>query len=143
MIEELIARLVEATGLTPDKARFALSSALGLLQTHARPDKLAELYAAVPGTETLARQGQAQQPQSGGGLLGGMMKTLGGSGGAAIADALAMSRHLNAQGVSNGRLKKMLPVTEDFVQEKTGRNLLREVLLSTPAVGAYLSKYNV
>src|SRR5690242_4661129 len=116
MIEDLIQKCAAAAGMTPDKARETLAAALGLMKTHADPAKLAELFQAVPGADNLAVQGQAMAPKKGGGLLGGLMKTVGGSGGAALSDAMAMAAHLNAQGISNGQLKKLLPVAEDWVR---------------------------
>src|SRR4051812_41639102 len=108
MIEELIQKCAAASGMTPGKARQTLAAALGLMKAHADPAKLAELFAAVPDAEALAAQGQAAQPRKGGGLLGGLMKTVGGAGGAALSDAMAMAAHLNAEGISNGQLKKLL-----------------------------------
>lgn len=140
MIEDLIARSAQAAGIHPDKARTTLAAALGLMKTHADPAKLAELLRAVPGTEALAAEGQAARPRKGGGLLGGLMKTVGGSGGAVLSDAMAMGAYLNAQGITNGQLKKLLPVAEDWVREKTGRDLLREVFMSVPGVGGFLDK---
>ena len=139
MIEELIARCAQAAGMHPDKARLTLAAALGLMKTHADPAKLNELFRAVPGAEGLAQEGLANKPK-GGGLLGGLMKTVGGSGGAAMSDALAMGKHLNAKGVSNGQLQRLLPVAEDWVRAKTGRDLLREVFASVPGVGGFLEK---
>ena len=69
MIEELIEKCAAAAGMTPDKARQTLAAALGLMKTHADPAKLAELFAAVPGADALAVQGQAAQPKKGGGHL--------------------------------------------------------------------------
>jgi hypothetical protein len=140
MIEELVQKCAAAAGMAPDKARETLAAALGLMKTHADPVKLAELFAAVPGADALAAQGQAIAPKKGGGLLGGLMKTVGGSGGAALSDAMAMATRLNADGVSNGQLKKLLPVAEDWVRERTGRDLLHEVFMSVPGVGAFINK---
>src|SRR5688500_767863 len=139
MIDDLIAKSAQAAGMHPDKARLTLASALGLMKTHADPAKLNELFRAVPGAEGLAEEGLASKPK-GGGLLGGLMKTVGGSGGAAMSDALAMGKHLNAKGVSNNQLQRLLPVAEDWVRARTGRDLLREVFHSVPGVGAFLEK---
>jgi uncharacterized protein VcgC/VcgE DUF2780 len=140
MIDDLIAKSAAAAGMTEDRARTTLSAALGLMKTHADPAKLAELFQAVPEAEGLAVQGQAAQPKKGGGLFGGLMKTVGGSSGAAMADAMAMASQLNAMGISNGQLKRLLPVAEDWVRERTGRDLLREVFASVPGVGGFLDK---
>mgnify|MGYP006137752901 CR=1 FL=1 len=43
-------------------------------------------------------------------------------------------KRLNAEGVSNDALKRLFPAMSDWVREKTGRDLLREVLASIPGL---------
>jgi len=135
MIDDLIAKAAQGTGLAPEKARFALASALSLMDRHAEPAKMTELYAAVPDARPLAAE--ADPPKKPSGLFGGMMKTMGGSG-AALADGMAMSQSLGAQGIGQNHLKKLLPLACEWVKERTGRDLLGEAMASIPGVGAFL-----
>ncbi len=136
MIEELIGRITANTRLDAAQARLVMGQAYGMLRAHADPAKVRRLTEALPGLGTLAAEGL---PGSGGGMLGGMMRTFGGSYGAALSDAMVMGGELNARGITNGQLKKLLPITMDFVKEKTGRDLLRETLESIPGVGVLLN----
>jgi len=135
MIEELVERAAARTGLNQDQARTALSAALHLIQKHGEPGKVGELMSAVPGSQELATEGGALAENKSGGLLGGLMRNVGGSGGAAMSDAMAMGQKLSKQGVTVSDMQKILPIAMDWVKEKTGRDLLRDVLTSIPGLG--------
>ena len=49
MIQTLVARAADRTGLTPEQANTALSAALFLLEKHADPSQVKDLFASVPG----------------------------------------------------------------------------------------------
>src|SRR5688572_13226653 len=136
MIDELIARITANTRLDAAQARLVLGTAFQMIGAHADPSKVRRLKAAIPDLDTVAADAL---PIPGGGVLGGMMRTLGGSYGAALSDAMAMGGELNARGITNGQLKKLLPIAMDWVEQKAGRDLLRETLESIPGVGVLLN----
>lgn len=138
MIDEMITEGATRTGLPPAKVRQALTGALGLLDKHASEPKLRELYAAVPGTEALARAPDAK-PKGGGGLFGGLMRSAGGVSGAAMADAMGALNRIQKEGVSKDQLKVLMHVAIDRVRERTGKDLLREVVESVPGVGGLIA----
>ena len=142
MIDELISRAAAATGLSPDQARSGLSAALSLINKHGDPGKTGELFGAVPGSEALAAEGDAMTAQKSGGLLGGLMRGAGGAAGAAMSDAMAMGPKLAKLGVTTADMQNILPVAMQFVREKTGRDLLHEVLHSIPGIGGMLTAQN-
>ena len=137
MIEDLITKGAAATGLPADKVRLALAGALGLLEKHAANDRLADLYAAVPGAEALARSPDAQVKPAGG-LFGGLMRSAGGVSGAAMSDAMGMLDKAQKAGVGKAQLKTLLKVAEDHIKAATGRDLLRETVASVPGVGGLI-----
>lgn len=139
MIEELISRAASATGLQPDQARAGLAAALSLIHKHGDAAKTGELFGAVPGTEGLAHEGDAMTARKSGGLMGGLMGAVGGAGGAAMSDAMAMGPKLAKLGVTTADMQNMLPVAMAFVREKTGRDLLHDVLGSVPGLGPMLT----
>lgn len=136
MIDELIGQGAAQTRLNEGQVRTALTGALGLMNKHADQGKLRELFQAVPGTQPMAASGAGML--GGGGLMGGVMKGLGGKGGGAMADAMAMLARLGKDGISQDDLKALLPIAMRIVQEKAGRDLLREVAGSIPGVGKML-----
>jgi hypothetical protein len=139
MIEELVQDASTRTGLSPDQARLGLSAALALMQKHGEPAKVGELLDAIPGADGLAAQGAVLTEQKSGGLMGGLMRNVGGSSGAAMSDAMAMGQRLARQGITTSDMQAMLPVAMTFVREKTGSDLLRDVLITIPGLGKLLT----
>lgn len=134
--DTLIAHAADASALTPDQTRTALTGALGLLDKHADREPLAELYAALPGAEEAARSSDARP--RGGGLFGGLIKSAGGVSGAAIADAMGALDRMKRVGVDKDALKRLLPIARDQVMRATGRDLLGDVIRTVPGVGPLL-----
>ena len=139
MIDELIQDAAQRTGLSTDQARLALGAALSLIEKHGERAKVAELLDEIPGASGLAAEGATLTQQKSGGLMGGLMSRVGGSGGAAMSDAMAMGQKLARQGITTSDMQAILPVAMDFVRGKTGRDLLREVLVTIPGLGKLLT----
>lgn len=137
-IEQVIAGAADRAGLKVEQARIALTSALGLLDKHAEPEALAELFAAVTGAEALARSDEARPPR--GGLMGGLMKSAGGLSGKAIGDAMAVLGRLEKIGVGRDELKRLLPAARDQITAATGRDWLGEAVKTVPGVGSLLGQ---
>ena len=130
MIDELIDQATAASRLSRAQVTRSLSASLGLIDKHADRTKAAELYAAVPGTQPLAAVG-AKDVGKGKGLLGAAVP-------GPLGDAMGMLNLLKKDGISQDDLKQLLPVAMAFVQQRTGRDLLREVVATIPGVGAML-----
>ena len=139
MIETLIQRAADRTGLTTQQAHVGLSAALFLIEKHADPLKVRELFDAVPGAQDLAAAGAALSQNKSGGLIAGMMRNVGGASGAAMSDAMAVGQKLTRQGVTVADMQAILPVGMAFVQETTGGDLLRAVLKTIPGLGPLLT----
>ena len=56
-----------------------------------------------------------------------------------MSDAMALGQKLARQGVTVADMQNILPVAMEFVHEKTGRDLLRDVLASIPGLGPLLT----
>ena len=139
MIEELVQDASTRTGLSLEQARLGLSAALALMEKHGEAARVRELLEAIPGSGALAAQGVALTEQKSGGLMGGLMGKMGGAGGAAMSDAMAMGQRLARQGITTSDMQAILPVAMEFVRGKTGRDLLREVLVTIPGLGKLLT----
>jgi hypothetical protein len=139
MIDELVKRAADATGLSADQARTALAAALSLIEKHAESGRVSELFEKVEGARDLAAEGAQMTQQKSGGLMASMMKNVGGAGGAAMSDAMALGQKLARQGVTTADMQSILPVSMRFVHDVTGSDLLREVLASIPGLGPLLT----
>lgn len=134
MIEDLVEQAAAKAGLSPEQTRTALSAALSLIRKHGDPAMVAALLGAVPGAEAMAQKGDALS-QTGPGLMSGLLK---GVGGGAMSDAMAMGPRLAREGVTTSDMQTILPVAMAWVREKTGQDLLRDVLASIPGIGKLL-----
>jgi hypothetical protein len=139
MIEDLVEQSADHAGLSEDQARTALSAALYLIRKHGDPDKVSELFEAIPGAADMAEDGAKLALGKGGGLMAGLVRTAGGAGGAAMSDAMAMGQQMARQGVTTSDMQKILPLAMSWVQAQTGRDLLRDVLVTIPGLGPLLT----
>lgn len=135
MIDELVFKVADKIGLSPEQARTGLSAALALIQKHGEAGKVDELFKAVPGASQLATVGLAMTAAQTGGLMGGLMRAAGGGSGAAMADAMQVGQKLAKAGVTTSDMQALLPIAMTFVKEKAGKDLLREVLGTVPGIG--------
>ncbi len=94
------------------------------------------LFEAIPGASTLASAGlQAISDGKRGGLMAAMMRGAGGEAGAAMSDAMAVGQTLAKAGVTTSDMQSILPMAREFVRQKTGEDLLSDVLTSIPGIG--------
>ena len=140
MIEDLVQKAATHAGLSLDQSRNALSGALFLIEKHGDPDKVQALFKAIDGSAELAQKGAVLTAGKGGGLMAGLMAKAGGTSGAAMSDAMALNQQLTRQGVTISDMQKILPLAMSWVREKTGSDLLREVLVSVPGLGPLLTQ---
>ena len=139
MIDELVTRCADRTGLTEAQARLGLSAALALIEKHAEPTKVTGLMAAIPGSAGLSSEGTAITEAKSRDLIGRLMGKAGGAGGAAMADAMALNQKLSKEGIMLSDMQGILPVAMEFVHEKTGSDMLRDVLGSIPGLGPLMT----
>ena len=118
---------------------FFNAAALFLLEKHADPSQVKDLFASVPGAEDLAKQGAVLGQNKAGGLVAGMMRNVGGASGAAMSDAMSVGQRLTRQGITTADMQAILPVAMQFVRETTGRDLLKDVLNTIPGLGPLLT----
>ena len=74
-MEELIARVTQATGLDAETAERAIGIILAFLKKEGPPDEVGRLLAAMPGSEDVVAQSGDGGP---GGIVGGFMGMMGG-----------------------------------------------------------------
>ncbi len=129
-MQELIDRIVSATGLDGQRAEKALGIMLSLVKTQGNQAKVGELFAKLPGaTELAARHGG--DGAGGGGLLGLL-------GGGLMGGPLAAISKLSAAGLSMDQIKLLGSLTLDYAKEKAGADLVKNVAGSIPGLSGYV-----
>jgi hypothetical protein len=129
-MQELIDRIVDKTGLGPDKAEKAVGIMLSLVKTQGDKSKVAQLFDAVPGAGELA-QLHGGDGARGGGLLGML-------GGGLMGGPLAAVSKLQAIGLTMDQVKVLGKETLGYAKEKAGADLVKDVANSIPGISGYL-----
>jgi hypothetical protein len=131
-MQDLIDRIMAATGLPQEKVTKALGIMLNLIQTQGNQNKVGELFGKLPGAADLAReQGGDGAGRGGGGLLGMLA-------GGMMGGPLAAVSKLSAVGLSMDQIKALGSITLDYAKEKAGPQLVKEVAGSIPGLSGYV-----
>ena len=130
-MQELIDRIVTASGLSPEKAEKGLGIMLNLIQTQGNQNKVQELFDKLPGAAELARAQGGDGAGKGGGLLGMLA-------GGMMGGPLAAISKLSAAGLSMDQIKALGTTTLDYAKEKAGAPLVKEVAGSIPGLSGYV-----
>jgi hypothetical protein len=129
-MQELIDRIVAATGLDAARAEKALGIMLSLVKTQGNQAKVGELFARLPGAAELAAR-HGGDGAGKGGLLGML-------GGGLMGGPLAAISKLSAAGLSMDQIKVLGTLTLDYAKEKAGADLVKDVAGSIPGLGGYV-----
>ena len=131
-MQDLIDRIVAATGLPQEKATRALGIVLNLIQTQGNQNKVQELFDKLPGAADLARsQGGDGAGRGGSGLLGMLA-------GGMMGGPLAAVSKLTSAGLSMDQIKALGTTTLDYAKEQAGPQLVKEVAGSIPGLSGYV-----
>ena len=129
-MQELIDRIVTATGLTPEKTEQALGIMLNLIRNQGNPNKVGELFAKLPGAEDLAARWGGDGAAKGGllGMLAGGM----------MGGPLAAISKLTAAGLSMDQIKQVGSMTLQHAKQQAGEQLVKDVAGSIPGLSGYV-----
>lgn len=126
-MQDLIARISTAAKLDPARAEKALGIMLSLVRTQGNQQKVAELFAKLPGAGALADA----HGGGGGGLLGRL-------GGGLMGGPLIAVGKLQATGLSMDQIKLLGAETLAYAKEKAGDRLVKDVAGSIPGLSGYV-----
>jgi len=123
-MEELVGRIVAATGIEEDLAQKAIGIILQLVKSEGPADKVAELFAALPGAAEIADQ----YSDSGG---GGLMGAFGGG-------AMAALGKLQSAGMGMGQIQSAGKEVIGYAKENAGEELVSDVIGSISGLGGFV-----
>jgi hypothetical protein len=124
-MEELLARVTQATGLDAATATKAIGIILNFLKKEGPPAEVNQLLASMPGAEAA----MAQAPESGG--LAGMMAGMGGG-------VMALGGQLMGAGVSMGQMQPLGRELFAFGREKAGEDVMGAIVGSVPGLTQFV-----
>jgi hypothetical protein len=125
-MEELLARVTQATGLDAQTATRAIGIILNFLRQEGPPAEVDQLLTAMPGSETAMEAGA----DGGGGLMG----MIGGMGGG----VMALGGQLMGAGVSMGQMQPLGHELFAFGREKAGEDVMGAIVGAIPGLSQFV-----
>lgn len=119
MMDELIGRVRERTGLDEATSGKAVGIILALVRKHGDQAKVARMFAMMPGADALA----AKHGTSAGGFFGALSGAIGGG-------AMMAFGQLSAAGLSMDQARCLGDEVLGFAREKCGDELVQDVAAS-------------
>ena len=127
-MEELLARVTQATGLEASTAQKAIGIILAYLKKEGPPAEVSQLFAAIPGAEQVAAQSDD------GGSGGGLMSMMGGMGGG----VMAVGTKLMGIGVGMGQMQPLGRELFAYGREKAGEDVMGRIVGSIPGLSQFV-----
>jgi hypothetical protein len=127
-MDELISRIMAASGLDETLARKAIGIILAFLQKEGPPAEIGQLMAALPGAQDLAdAEGGAK-----GGLLGAIGGMMGGGG------VMALGGQLMGAGLSMGQIQSVSKEMFAVGREQAGEDTMGAIVGAIPGLGQFV-----
>jgi len=128
-MDELISRIVAASGLNEDLARKALGIILAFLQKEGPTGEIGQLMAALPGSQELADAESGAK----GGVLGAIGGLMGGGGG-----VMALGGQLMGAGLSMPQIQSVSKEMFAYGREKAGEDTMGAIVGAIPGLGQFV-----
>lgn len=125
-MEELINRIVAASGVGEEQAREAIAIILKFLNKDGPEEQMQQIFDALPGARELVAE---REGKGGGGLLGGLGSMMGGGMG-----AMAALNELTSAGLDMGEVQSVTKELVAFAKEKAGDDVVDEVISQIPGL---------
>nr|WP_321457741.1 DUF2267 domain-containing protein [uncultured Cohaesibacter sp.] len=133
-MEQIIARIASAAGISEELATTAVKIILNFLSKEAPNDKMNMLLDALGAHGLMENASEAGSGE--GGLMGGLMGALGGLGG--MGGAMAALNQLTSEGLSMGEVQTVASELIAVAKENTDESLVDDVINSVPGLGQIL-----
>ncbi|WP_288583944.1 DUF2267 domain-containing protein [uncultured Methylobacterium sp.] len=127
-MEELVARVTQATGLDATTAQTAIGHILAFLQKEGPATEVNQLIAAMPGSEAAIAQAGASE---GGGLMGMLGGMMGGG-------VMALGQKLMSAGVPMNQMQPLGRELFAYGREKAGEDVMGPIVGSIPGLSQFV-----
>ncbi|MBB4104915.1 hypothetical protein [Allorhizobium borbori] len=129
-MNEMVAKIAEQVGISPELAEKALGMMLGFLQREGEDGPVAKMIEALPGAiELVAKYNGEGQSK---GLLGGLMSAIGGGG------VMGLGQQLMSEGLGMGEITALAKSTMATAREYAGDEVVDNVIASVPGLKQFV-----
>ena len=125
-MEELITRIVSATGISDDMARSAVAIIPNFLNKDGPAEQMQQIFDALPGAAELVAEHEASK--KGGGLLSGLGGMIPGMG------AMGALNELTSAGLGMDEVQSVVRQLVGYAKEKAGDDAVDEVISNIPGL---------
>ncbi|KFC64074.1 hypothetical protein FG93_05584 [Bosea sp. LC85] len=130
-MDELISRIMTASGLDEGLARKAIGIILAFLQKEGPAAEIEQLMSALPGAQELANAANGGK----GGLMGMVGGLMGGGGGGGV---MALGGQLMGAGLSMGQIQSVSKEMFAVGREKAGEDAMGAIVGAIPGLGQFV-----
>ncbi len=130
-MDELVARVAAAAGISAEQAQRAINLILAFLRREA-PDEFDAMHPHLPGAAEGAEAGEIDKPANGG-LMGSIMGKLSGGGG-----LMSLASQLTGLGLSTGEMTTVGKELFTFARERAGDDRVEKVAHAIPGLGTLM-----
>lgn len=129
-MEELIARVTQASGLDAGVAQTAIGHVLAFIQKEGPEGAVAEVFAKVPGAAEAAAA--VSGDSGGGGLMGALGGMMGGGG------LMGLAGKLTGMGLGMGEMQSVGKEVFAYAREKAGEDAVGQIAGAIPGLGQFI-----
>ncbi len=130
-MNEIVTQIAEKVGIEPALAEKAIGMMLGFLQREADDGAVARMIEAIPGGAELVASFNGEG-SGGGGLLGGLLKAIGGGG------VMGLGQQLMSQGLSMSDITRLAREVITVGKQYAGEDVVNEVVASVPGLSKFM-----
>lgn len=128
-MKELIDQITGSLGIDEKTAGSLTGGLLGAIKKEGDPNLVNQLFQKLPGAEALV--GQAT---GGGGLLGGVMGSIGKAAGVNLGGAADLAGLFSKSGLKSDQIGTLVTMFVGFIKSKAGADLVEKLLAQVPAL---------
>jgi hypothetical protein len=135
-MDNLIARVANAAGVSPDTGRQAVGLVVDFIKREAPEEAVERLLAQAPALGAIAASGQASSGEGMGRVVKGLMGVAAGAmGGGGI---MALGANLMALGLDMGQIQTVGKEVFAYAREVAGDEVVGEITAAIPGLSQYI-----
>ena len=132
-MEQIISRIVAATGLGEDAAKQGVGIILNFLMKEGDAGVVGQMISKIPGADDLLAEHTASEGGGGGGLMGGLAGAMGGGGG-----IMGLAGSLQGIGLDMGEIQGLAKEFAGGAREMAGDDVVNAVAAQVPGLDQFM-----
>ena len=132
MMDELINRVTQSSGLDADVAQKAVGQILAFLKKEGPEGPVSDVFAKIPGADDAAAAAASGGGGSGDGMMGALGGMMGGGG------LMGLASKLTGMGLGMGEMQSVGKEVFSYAREKAGEDKVSEIAAAVPGLSQFI-----